>query len=161
MSALTATAQPRLVSSRPEAEQLISEIQETMTALLAVLTAETKLVRATKLREAARLADDKARLVSAYADATATMRANADTLRQMVPDRVARLRQRHEAFREDLRLNMAVLSTAKAVSENLLRDVAQEMAAKDAPTGYAANGRIPAGRLAPARARPLAVNRAL
>lgn len=154
----TAADQARPVASKSEADRLLAELSEAMEAMVSLIEAETRLVRASKLREAARLQADKARLAQRYLAAMTALKANAAFLKETVPDRLERLHQRHEAFREKLQTNLATLSTAKAVSEELVRSVAVELAQRDAPEVYRANGRT--GRDAP-KARPVTLNRAV
>ena len=147
----------RVVASKADADTLLAELSETMDGMVSLLEAETKLVRASKLREAARLQPEKAKLARRYLDGMAALKANAGYLKDTIPERVERLRQRHESFREKLQANLATLSTAKAVSEELVRNVAVELAARDAPEVYGADGRT--GRESP-KARPVTLDRA-
>ena len=151
------TEPDRVVASKPEADRLLAELSEAMDGMVSLLEAETKLVRASKLREAARLQPEKAKLAKRYLDGMAALKANAGYLKETIPERVERLRQRHETFREKLQANLATLSTAKAVSEDLVRSVAVELGARDAPDVYGADGR--AGRDAQ-KARPVTLDRA-
>lgn len=146
----------RAVATKADADRLLAELSEAMDAMVSLLEAETRLVRASKLREAARLQPDKSRLAQRYLDGMAALKANAAFLKATMPERVERLRQRHEAFRDKLQANLATLSTAKAVSEDLVRSVALEMGQRDAPDVYRGDGR--AGRDAP-KARPVALDR--
>ncbi len=146
----------RAVATKADADRLLAELSEVMDSMVSLLEAETRLVRASKLREAARLQPDKSRLAQRYLDGMAALKANAAFLKAAMPERVERLRQRHETFRDKLQANLATLSTAKAVSEDLVRSVALEMGQRDAPEVYRGDGR--AGRDAP-KARPVALDR--
>ena len=151
------TEPDRVVASKTEADRLLAELSETMDGMVSLLEAETKLVRASKLREAARLQPEKAKLARRYLDGMAALKANAGYLKETIPERVERLRQRHESFREKLQANLATLSTAKAVSEDLVRSVAVELGARDAPEVYGADGRT--GRH-DHKAKPVTLDRA-
>jgi len=157
MSAETSEAGAGLGALDPD--NLVAELDEAMGALLALLDAETRLVRASKLKEAARLQEDKGRLAQRYMQAIARLKENGEELTRLMPDRLDRLRKRHDAFREKLRLNMAVLATAKSVSENLVRSVASEMAAGDRAQTYGAGAQQ--GTAATPLARPVTLNRSL
>ena len=148
----------RTIASKADADTLLADLGETMDGMVSLLEAETKLVRASKLREAARLQPEKAKLARRYLDGMAALKANAAFLKEIMPDRVQRLRQRHDTFRDKLQTNLATLSTARAVSEELVRSVAVELGARDAPEVYGADGR--AGRDGQ-KARPVTLNRAL
>jgi hypothetical protein len=143
----------------PDAERLIAELDTAMEALLALLDAETRLVRASKLQQAARLQPDKARLAQRYIDAIGALKQHGAPLARSMPERLERLRRRHEAFRENLRLNMAVLATAKSVSEGLVRSVATELGARDRAATYSPPGQP--SRPAQPAARPVTLNRSL
>ena len=151
------TEPDRVVASKADADRLLAELSETMDGMVSLLEAETKLVRASKLREAARLQPEKAKLARRYLDGIAALKANAGYLKDTIPERVERLRQRHETFREKLQANLATLSTAKAVSDDLVRNVAVELGARDAPDVYGADGR--AGRDSQ-KPRPVTLDRA-
>ena len=69
------------------------------------------------------------------------------------------LKHRHEMFRSFLQINLAVLATAHAVSEGIMRGVAGEITRKAAPATYGASGRTTAP--APSAARPVALSRSL
>ena len=64
------------------------------------------------------------------------------------------------AFRSLLQTNLTVLATAHAVSEGIIRGVSGELARKQAPSTYGANGRAnqPSRRKA---SQPLAISRSL
>ena len=151
------TEPDRVVASKADADRLLAELSETMDGMVSLLEAETKLVRASKLREAARLQPEKAKLARRYLDGIAALKANAGYLKDTIPERVERLRQRHETFREKLQANLATLSTAKAVSDDLVRNVAVEFGARDAPDVYGADGRAGRDNQKP---RPVTLDRA-
>jgi hypothetical protein len=76
-----------------------------------------------------------------------------------IPDAFDRLNKRHNTFRDLLHTNLTVLATAHAVSEGIIRGVSGELARKQAPSTYGANGRAHAPT---AKAtQPLALSRSL
>ena len=83
--------------------------------------------------------------------------ANAPLLKRHVPKLLVELRRRHEQFQATLQMNLAVLATAHAVSEGIIRGVAGELARKSAPRTYGMSGRPSA---APA-AKPVALSRTM
>ena len=147
------------VVSRQEAEQLASGLVGVMDALLGTLEAETEMVRAGHLAQAAALESRKSDLAGRYLAVTARLKANAGFLSQCVPQTLELLRQRHDLFRALLQINLAVLATAHAVSEGIIRGAAGEVTRKAAPQTYGASGR-PVGPSA-ATATPVAVSRSL
>ncbi len=87
------------------------------------------------------------------------LRASQAYLMQTLPQKLQNLRQRHDTFRALLQINLTVLATAHAVSEEIVRGVSSELARKAAPQTYGASGRPNTPR---ARAgQPLAVSRSL
>ncbi len=158
MSAAPATALPRL-STRPDVERLLVTLAETMDALIHMMEAETRLVRAGRLMEAGRLQADKAELARRYLLAVETVKANRAVVDAYGKPELERLRQRHDAFTGEVRINMTVLATAKAVTEGLVQEIAALETKAAAPQGYSAAG----GELRPKTgvSRPIGVNRAL
>lgn len=98
-----------------QADQVIAELDEAMEGLVAMLEAEIRLVRAGKRSQADRLRPEKTRLADRYAAAMRRLRAEAASLRRTAPDRIERLRRRHEVFCEDLQTGVTVLMTAKSI----------------------------------------------
>ena len=152
------TPSPHAHGGGDEASGLLDRLCETTDALLRVLDEETALVRAGRLRAAAKLAPEKADLARAYAADAGCVAASAASLTRYERPRVARLRERHAQLRARLQMNLTVLATAHAVSEGLVRGVAGEVARKSAPQTYGASGRAnPYGRAV----QPIAVSRVL
>lgn len=139
---------PRVVA-RPEAEALVGEVLEAMERLEAVLEAETAHVRAGRLREG--LADDarKAELTGRYLQGLEALKANAVALARLVPDRLDALKGAHARFGRVVQANQVVLATARAVSESLVKGIAEELAKGSRNQGYA-----PAGYGTPAPRNP-------
>lgn len=150
---------PRPVEGRADGEALIKHLFEVMEALLRAVDEETKLVRAGKLAEAAKLEPIKTELSNMYVADTARIKANQKFLQQASPVLTAELRSCHEEFRAVLQMNLTVLATAHAVSESIMRGVAAELAKKATPQGYGASGRAAAPP--PSSLQPLTVSRVL
>jgi hypothetical protein len=64
----------------------------------------------------------------------------APALERMAPHAIDRLRRRNENFRSVLQLNLAALSAAREVSENLIRSVADAVDTASRPVGYGRAG---------------------
>ncbi len=143
------------VRDEAEADGLLLHLTETMEAMKAVIESETRLVRAAKLREAMRLHDDKYRLVRQYRTAVRAMRANGPVLRNMMPERMERLSQRHDAFARSVSANLETLRTARDVSEGLVRAVSTELHEAHANAPYSEKGQVD---LAP-KSTPLSVDK--
>jgi hypothetical protein len=145
--------------SREEAEQLIGGLVDVMDALVATVEQETELVRAGDLAAALALEPGKTALAGRYLATTARLKANAGALSQSLPGTLDLLRERHDLFRALLQINLAVLATAHAVSEGIIRGAADEVARKAGPQTYEASGRTRSPP--PAAAQPVAVSRSL
>jgi hypothetical protein len=143
------------VASATEAEALVNAAILALDALEPVIAEETALLRDGKIKSALDLSDRKGPTAQVYQRALEDLKANAIALGRFAPPALAQLRQRHESFSELMSLNMAVLGTAKTVSESIIRELANDVGQARSPQGYSAHGR-PAGgyRTPPA---PLAV----
>lgn len=95
-------------------DPVIVELDEAMGALIALIEAEIRLVRAKKLAEAARLRPDKARLVRRYMAAVDALRKAGPILMRDAPERLERLRRRHDAFCVNLQAGAAILTAHRA-----------------------------------------------
>ena len=147
------------IASAADAARLIARLAEAMAALLAVLAEETQLVRAGRISEIASIEPKKSELARHYVTDASAVRANALYLARATPREFDDLRRRHEQFRAVLQINLAVLATAHAVSEGIIRGVSEEMNRKSSPQVYGATGRQTAP---PTRtALPLSVSRTL
>jgi hypothetical protein len=147
------------IASAAEGVLLIARLAEAMAALLAVLEEETQLVRAGRISEIARIEPRKSDLARRYVSDAGAVRANALYLARQTPHQFDDLRRRHEQFRAVLQINLAVLATAHAVSEGIIRGAAGELARKSTPQTYGAGGRAtaPGSNVCP----PVAVSRRL
>lgn len=157
---MTAQGQVRPIASAGEAEQVIVNLGRIMDALLETVGEETSLVRAGKLRQATDLEAAKSELASRYLFETERLKVSRNLVAQKLPDRVAELRRRHDEFHALLQINLTVLATAHAVSEGIVRGVADELNRKQVPQGYGARGRVEAASPRHA-AQPLALSRTL
>lgn len=146
------------IASRAEAESECAELKRTMDALLAAIEEETGLVRAGKLRDAGELQPRKAELMQDYIQRLNRTRENSVALGNLAPVAVAELRRGHAEFQAVLKINLAVLSTAREVAEGLVRSVAASVGASEAPKTYGPAGGAPAPGTS---ARGIAVNRSL
>jgi hypothetical protein len=142
-----------------EAGPVIVRLMAAMDALLAMVEEETTLVRAGRLREASKLERSKADFAQSYVADMTRLAADPAGMAQAAPELREAFHRRHAQFLDLLRINMTVLATAHAVSEDLIRGVSGELARKSAPQTYGATGRPAAP--GPSTIQPLAVNRSL
>lgn len=147
------------VASATEAEALVKAAILALDALEPVIVQETVLLRDGKIKSALDLSDRKGPAAQVYQRALEDLKANAIALGRFAPPALAQLRQRHEGFSELMSLNMAVLGTAKTVSESIIRELANDVGQARSPQGYGAHGRPTGGYRTPAA--PLAVSKSL
>jgi len=141
------------------AEKAIADLESIMDQLEQALTEETVRVRAGKLRDAGTLSETKIEFARLYAVESTRIRAAKETIERWVPGAFERLRTRHNTFQDLLQTNLTVLATAHAVSEGIIRGVSGELARKQAPSTYGANGRAQAPSTK--ATQPLALSRSL
>ena len=158
-SAQRQAAPTPIPASPAAARQLASELMEAMSALLGIIERETELVRAGKLKEAMALGAQKSELSRRYVGAVGQVKANQKILSQCAPDLLPSLHRHHDTFRAMLQVNLTVLATAHAVSENIVRSVNAEMQRKNIPNTYTAAGRRAAP--GPRHITPISVSRSL
>lgn len=147
------------ITSRAEAERAVDDLTELFTGLSALLQKETALVRAGKVRGAAEIEPAKRDLAGKLYAASERLKAHAKFVMQAVPTQCTTLRSAQEELRTVLQRNMAVLATAHAVSEGIVRRLSGQLAKKSAPQVYGASGRTVSPN--PKQGRPLAVSRTL
>ena len=158
MSTRNRASQPaNLASSAAAQADTMAAMTASMEALQIVLEQETALVRAGRLAEAAELQDRKAGIAGELVAASVKLKAEAPTLSKARPEAFAAFRERQQDFHALLRLNMAVLATAHAVAEDLIRGATHKAAQQTLPQGYGASGAAPV--LAPRAAAPVALSR--
>jgi hypothetical protein len=146
-------------ASPEEARKLAQDLMDVMSELLKVVERETELVRAGKLRQAMTLEPQKAELSRRYVKAVGSLKASQKFFSRMAPELFRALHRHHDTFRAMLQVNLTVLATAHAVSENVVRGVNAEIQRRNIPSTYTANGRsaAPTAR----HMRPLSVSRSL
>jgi hypothetical protein len=154
-----APAPKAMISTPAEARKFAEELMDVMSALLGVIERETELVRAGKVREAMKLAEEKSGLSRRYTLALELLKTAQNYLAQLSPELLATLRRHHDTFRAMLQINLTVLATAHAVSEGIVRGVNAEVQRRNIPNTYTAAGqRATPG---PRHLTPLAVSRSL
>ncbi len=142
--------------TRDEAGHMVDRIVETVERLNAIMQRETELIRSAKLKEAGRLVDDKATLAGLYQRELEAVRAAASAIGRLVPDRAEILRHRLAGLQETLSVNLAVVGTARAVAEDMMRTVADEVSRRERPTVYGMQGQMAPPKVGPA---PISISR--
>ncbi|PLX37245.1 MAG: flagellar protein FlgN [Hyphomicrobiales bacterium] len=138
-----------LVATPEDARALCADMAATMDALIDAIEQETALIRAGKLFAANDMHPSKSELAERYLADVEKMRQNSLALGRFAPAQVDALRRRHEEFRALLQINLAVLATARQVSQDLVHSVARKLGAKGQPQNYGSNGSMaPSGPMA-------------
>ncbi|WP_127144731.1 hypothetical protein [Pelagibacterium montanilacus] len=154
------TATSRLaVLDEMDAPTLCMKTQTALSALVEVMNRETTLLRAGHMREATAMSAEKAQLAQDYVQLARAVQRHTPRLRAEAPERIAALARGHEALATQMAENLRVLATARAVTEDLLGDVARQAAGSSAPRTYGASGAAPA--TAQRAMEGISVNRAL
>ena len=154
---MTAAQRIEALDSTDPAE-LCARAETSLTRLVEILSRETMLLRAGKLREASSLVADKTQAAEDYTVVARSIQRQAARLNERVPEAVAHLRGRHEALATQMAENLRVLATAKTVAEDLLADVAKAVGAQQTNRTYGATGAAPTPK---SHAPGLSINRAL
>lgn len=141
--------------SATEANSFLDAFAGTMRALEEVLGEETSYLAKGRVREALSREARKSELAGAYLRGLECAKANAVALKRLCPEALPGIRTAQERLREVVERNQAVIATARAVSEGLVKSVADEVSARARPAGYGAGP--PSGQRA--SAAPLAVSR--
>jgi hypothetical protein len=134
---------PRPKVTRPdEAETLVGSALTALDSLEPLIEQETELFRKGRVREALAMAMAKNEAAQSYTRCLEVLKANAIALGRFQPPNLPRLKERHEAFSRLMSLNMAVVSTARTVSEGLIRDLADTLGQNASPKTYLRGGNV-------------------
>jgi hypothetical protein len=140
------------------AQDLIAFTEGTLRALVEAMNQETILLRAGRHRDAAPLGAEKTRLAQEYVGYARAVQRQLERLKAEAPDDVGMLRLGHERLATQMAENLKVIATARAVTEDVLTDVAQQVARATKPKTYGAGGQV---NQTPTASGGIAVNRAL
>ena len=139
--------------------ELCRRTETVLFRLVEMMNAETVLLRAQRYQQAGELTGEKTQLAQDYVGLARAVQRRLPQLQQAAPAEVDRLRRGHESLATQMAENLRVIATARDVTETLLSDVAQSVAAQTRTRTYGANGRVSAPHVA---AGPgIAINRAL
>jgi len=147
------------VVSADDAARLVAAAMQALDALEPLVEAETMALRAGMVRDALGLTEAKSEAARSYLELIEAIRSNAIALGRFRPPGLDLLKRRHARFSDVLSLNAAVLTTARTVSESILREVSNEITGNLNPQGYGARGKATSAYTG--QARPIAVSRSL
>jgi hypothetical protein len=140
------------------ARDLIAFAEGSLMALVDIMNRETTLLRAGHHREAAPLIPEKTRLAQDYVSYARAVQRQLGRLQREAPNDVAHLRNGHEQLATQMAENLKVIAVARAVTEDLLTDVATSVSRGERPRTYGSAGTLSQPKPA---AGGIAVNRAL
>jgi hypothetical protein len=149
------------VADAAGADALVAAVSEAMRALEALLAAESGEVAAGRLRQG--LADParKSALAAAYVLCLEAVKANAVALARFAPHGLEGLRAEHRRFAAAVERNQTVLGTARAVSEGLIKSLADDLGRAATPTAYGKPSIAPSPYGRGVRSGPLVLSRSL
>ena len=124
-----------------------------------VLEAETSHVRVGRIRQGLSQDARKSELSASYIKGLEAIKANAIALARFAPDALERLKTAHGRFGETVSANQVVLATARAVSESLVKGIADEVNRNARPQGYGPAAAQPPRR--PSAGAPLVLSKSL
>ncbi len=153
---MTAAQRIAAIDELPAVE-LCTRAMSALDQLVTVMNEETTLLRAGRLKDASVLTGEKTALAQDYVGLVRSIQRQTARLLKEAPDAVRALRSGHERLATQLAENLRALSTAKAVTEDILTDVAQAVGQKSQTRTYGATGQM---ANAPQVARGIAINRA-
>lgn len=134
-----ADTRPRITKPE-EADDLVASALAALDRLQPLIDEETTLFKAGKVRDALGLAIAKNEAAQHYTRCLEALKGNAIAIGRFQPQGLDTLRDRHEAFSRLMALNMAVVATARTVSEGLLRDLADAVGRNASPKTYHRGG---------------------
>ena len=152
--------QRQRVASASDATALVNSVLESLSNLSHVIGEETQLVRDGRLNDALKREPRKSELAGIYMRGLEVVKSNAVALARFAPAEVQRLKASHGSFLDLVETNQAVLATARAISESIVRELATEASRSAQPAGYDSRRNSIASLSRPASG-PLAVSRNL
>jgi hypothetical protein len=140
------------------ARDLIAFTEGTLMALVGIMNKETMLLRAGRHAEATGLTAEKTRLAQDYVSYSRAVQRQLERLKAEAPDDIGLLKTGHEQLATQMAENLKVIAVARAVTEDLLTDVAEQITRAGRPKTYGAGGELNSTASA---SSGLALNRAL
>ena len=124
------------------ARDLIAFTEGTLRALVDVMNQETTLLRTGLHREVGTLSAEKMRLAQDYVSYARAVQRQLERLKAEAPDDIDSLKLGQEQLATQIAENLKVIATAREVTEDLLTDVAAQVARAAKPTTYGAAGQL-------------------
>ncbi|MGV3489972.1 MAG: hypothetical protein ACO1OG_01500 [Devosia sp.] len=146
------------VDALPAAE-LCTLALDTLQQLVVVMNEETVLLRTGKARVSAEVTAKKTSLAQEYMGLARSVQRQSVRLKAEAPAMLENLLIGHDRLATQMAENLKVIATARAVTEDLLTDFAETVAARARPKTYGADGTMGAPKSP--LASGVSVNRAL
>ena len=140
------------------ARDLIAFTEGTLRALVDIMNQETTMLRSGRHREAGGLGAEKTRLAQDYVTYSRAVQRQIDRLKREAPNDIGLLKLGHERLATQMAENLKVIAVAREVTEDILTDVANQVARATKPKTYGAAGQM---NQTQAVTGGIAVNRAL
>lgn len=152
-------ALPRIES--PEAaDDLCSRLMGSTADLVALLDRETGLLQRGRPHEIVALQAHKKALSAALVSDMEALRRDADFIRMAAPGKISAIKDQHASLQKTLLANQDALSAMKAISEQLLRTIADKAGQRNAgPEIYGRNAGLRSAP--PARSTAISIDTAL
>nr|WP_321443996.1 hypothetical protein [uncultured Cohaesibacter sp.] len=131
------------IGSPDDVQRLLGAIEQIMDSLDEVLVEETDLLREGKLAEALELVEAKNQLSIQYMLLQKAITTNASLVKQLAPQDAEQLTRRHHMFQTTLQANLAVISTAREVSAELVDGLNQKVQKRGQAQTYGQSGQMP------------------
>lgn len=146
-------------SALNETGTLLQQLDAALDKLDSVVTQETALIAAGKLRDAGRLQADKSVQAKAFLALVTHIRDKHPNIGTENPAFAQALRDKFEIFQVMLKNNMAALQTARSVTRNLIQNVAKRVGKAETPNTYGYQGAM--NQPKPQASQGLTLDRAL
>lgn len=131
---------PDSIDTASDAEAVIARIQDTIERLHLIVQRETALIRAARLKEATALEEEKRTLAGEYQCHLEIVRRHGPRLSRFDPEGIRQLLDAHASLQKELTVNLAVVGTARGVTEDIIRNVSDRVARRQMPSVYGASG---------------------
>lgn len=129
-----------VIPDQVAAEALIGSLCGLMDELRDALETETALIGAGRMQDGLAGETRKTELGQAYIRQLQAAKSNVVALKRHVPDRLRDFRESQVEFERVLERNQTVIATARAVSESLVKGVAEELDRQRRPVSYTPMG---------------------
>lgn len=148
------------ISTREQAEELCSVMQETLVRLIDLLQTEISLVKNKQTTDINSLVVEKNTLTNSFMKLFTRLKTNAVIIGRHSPKQVAQLRRMISQFKTVMQENLTALSAAKSVNETMIDTIVDISSKKQkGPTAYGNTGSL--NQTDTRKAASIAVNKVL